>query len=394
MEPYLIGLAHGLSQIAAGDEEYSFLAFQGNSEWIGPYIRGRCRLVHVNVNPESVVFRRIPGTRRLWHGISPMFGRRALPVPTSCEIRGCANADVIHFTKQTAFLTDIPSIFQPHDLQHLHFPQYFSRHERLHREVTYRAFCEQAAVVAVASTWVKNDLIHHYGLRPDKIEVVPLAPPIAAYEEPTADDLTRIKDELALPNGYILYPAHTWPHKNHLGLLEALRLLRDEGTVVPAVFSGAVTEHTRKIEKRAHELGLDNDVHSVGFVEPTTLAGLYRLAAAVVLPTRFEAASFPLWEAFKAGIPAACSSVTSLPEQAGDAALLFDPHDSEDIAAAIKRVVLDERTRSDLIRRGAARIKDLSWERTAATFRSLYRRLQGLTPPPEDTAVVAAAPPL
>ncbi len=127
---------------------------------------------------------------------------------------------------------------------------------------------------------------------------------------------------------------------------------------------------------------------------PKDLRAILVLADSVVIPSLFEAASAPLWEAFAAGKPAACSNVTSLPAQAGDAAILFDPHDIDAIAGAVRKLWQDAATRERLVRVGRERVASFTWERTARTFRAHYRRLtkRGLTD--EDRALMAAPAPL
>ena len=298
----------------------------------------------------------------------------------------------MHFTTQSGFLTSIPSVYHPHDLQHLHLPEYFTRKVRATREVTYRTLCAQAEMVAVASTWVKQDLIARYHLDPAKIRVIPLAPPVQAYPEPTDADLESARSALALPEAFILYPAQTWPHKNHVMLLRALALLRDRhGLEIPLVCSGHVTSHARAIEATAGELGLADTLRFEGFVSPLELKCLYRLCRAVVVPTLFEAGSFPMAEAFSVGAPVACAEVTSLPEQAGDAAILFDPRSAEEIAEAIRRLWTDPELRRTLVARGRERIRSSTWRETARIFRAHYRRIGGRTLQGDDRQLVAAS---
>lgn len=301
--------------------------------------------------------------------------------------------DVIHFPKQKAFLTDIPSIFHPHDLQHLHFPEFFTAYTRYYREFTYRAYCSQARMVAVASSWTKDDLIRHYRLPAEKISVVPLAPLLNAYPETSQEARQAVRGRYSLPDVFGFFPAQTWPHKNHMGLLEALAILRDRyGVCVPFVFSGRMNDFYRKIEARLHELRLDDQVQSLGFVDPQELNCLYDLCRCVVIPTKFEAGSFPLWEAFLAGAPVACSRVTSLPQQAGDAAILFDPDDPEDIALAIYRLWTGDALREQLVLRGSERIRSFNWDKTARTFRAHYRKLALRSLSQEDLDLLAAPP--
>jgi glycosyltransferase involved in cell wall biosynthesis len=108
------------------------------------------------------------------------------------------------------------------------------------------------------------------------------------------------------------------------------------------------------------------------------------MAQFVVIPTLFEAASGPLYEAWYDGAPVACSNVTSLPEQASDAALLFDPRSTESIAAAVAEMATNGKLRETLRERGERRLKDFSWERTAKAYRAVYRRAAGQPLEEED----------
>jgi glycosyltransferase involved in cell wall biosynthesis len=235
--------------------------------------------------------------------------------------------------------------------------------------------------LVVASEFVRRDLVERYHVRPERVQVIPWAPPPLG---PTART-TRTQDFAALKGKYgladapfALYPAMTWEHKNHLRLLEALAGLRGDGPVrTRLVCTGHKTDFWPRIERRVHELGLEEQVMFPGLVPREELGALYRAAQFVFIPTLFEAASAPLFEAWQHGAPAACSSVTSLPEQAGDAALLFDPLSVEGIAGAFARMANDEGLRDELRRRGARRLADFSLERTAKAYRAVYRRAAG-----------------
>jgi glycosyltransferase involved in cell wall biosynthesis len=253
-------------------------------------------------------------------------------------------------------------------------PEFFDARERDKRDLMLRSFCEQAKVVSVTSSWVKRDLIEQYGLPAEKVAVVPLTGSLGAYPTPGDADLTRVRESFKLPEAFVFYPAQTWPHKNHLALLEALAELRRRGMVVPLVCSGHQNEYFGTIQKRIAELGLSGHVRFIGFVSPVELQCMYRLCRCVCIPTLFEAASGPLNEAFMAGAAAACSNVTSLPEQAGDAAVVFDPRNVAEIAAAVERLWTDAGLRRVLAERGKARVARFTWERAARHFRALYRR--------------------
>jgi len=393
----VIGMAHALSQID-GDDEFLFLAWPDENDWIHPYVSGPCRMLFTSGHsPRSSLktwLRNNVGvTKTIRDALMPYVARHVYRVGPSDGTIERASADLMHFTFQLGFLTSVPSIYHPHDLQHRHFPQYFSRRESLYRDIVYRTLCDQATMVAVTSSWVKRDLVEQFGLADGKVQVVPLAPVLTAYPEPTADDLNRTRAAYDLPEDFILYPAQTWAHKNHLGLLTALALLRDtRDLTVNLVCSGARNDFFPEVEAHARRLRLEDQFQFVGFVSALDLQALYRLARAVVIPSKFEAASFPLWDAFLSGVPAACSTVTSLPEQAGDAALLFDPDSPEQMADAIQRLWTDDALRRTLVERGKANVSRFTWDRTARHFRAHYRRIARRALTDEDVEILSAPP--
>lgn len=299
----------------------------------------------------------------------------------------------MHFLSQHGFRTTVPSIYHPHDLQHIHLPEFFTEEQRETRELWYRTLCEQATMIAVASSWTKSDVEQHFRLPRGKVQVVPLAPPTAAYGEATDAEVAEVTARLGVPNAYVLYPAQTWPHKNHIGLLNSLAELRKrEGLVLPLVAAGHQNEFFPEIARRIREFDIEDQVYWPGFVSPSDLQALYRGARCVVIPTKFEAASGPLWEAFLAGVPTACSNVTSLPAQAGDAAILFDPDSSEQLVSAMRRLWLDEDLRAHLVTAGRRRVAAFTWDRTARIFRAHYRRLANRVLTDEEMLLLATEP--
>jgi len=233
-----------------------------------------------------------------------------------------------------------------------------------------------AQTVAVGSNWIKRDLVRNYRIDADKIQVIPWAPPTKAYSSPSDEYVGSTADRYELQRPFAFYPAMTWEHKNHLRLLDALAHLRDqESMTVRLVCTGR--RHPSfwpRIEATLERLKLQDQVQFLGMVSPEELRAIYRLAQFVVVPTLFEAASGPVFEAWQEGTPVACSTVTSLPEQVGDAALLFDPYSVVAIAESVRRMATDEVLRKDLAQKGMRRLQDFSWERTAKAYRAVYRR--------------------
>lgn len=389
IEQVLIGIAAGLSALQDGDEEFLFLVHAGEEDWIRPHIGGPCRLLFTRRS------RPVRRTRALGRALAERLpatrGRFSVRVSDGTAER--AGADLIHFPIQDAFLTELPSIYQPHDLQHLHFPEYFGHWRLRRRERIYRTHCARAEMVVAMTSWGKRDLIEYYRLPDDKVRVIPWGSVLWEYPAPTAADLDRLRARLALPDRFLLYPAQTWPHKNHERLLEALAIIKtSEGLPVPLVCPGKQNRHFRRIEQRLRELGLAETTTFPGFVSPLELRGLYQLATALIYPSRFEGWGLPVWEAFSAGLPVASSNATSLPGLVDGAGLLFDPDDPSQIAERVLELWRDPDLRTDLAERGRERSRLASFDHTARLFRAHYRRIGGRELADEDRILLAAQP--
>jgi glycosyltransferase involved in cell wall biosynthesis len=304
------------------------------------------------------------------------------------ESLGC---DCIHFPTQWYMLCALPTIYNPHDLQHLHYPQFFAPQELAWRETIYPAACRLSQAVAVGTQWIKEDVVRRYGIDADKVQVIPWASPTDFYKQPQPGHLSTVTAKYQLERPFALYPAVTWPHKNHLRLLEAIAHLRDRrGLIVRLVCTGSpYPSFQPRIEERVRELNLTSQVRFLGFVPEDDLRALYRLAQFLVMPTLYEADSCPIHEAWSEGLPVASSNITALPDQVHDAGLLFDPNNVAEMADAVERLSTDEELRDDLRARGYRRVKDFDWGRTAKAYRALYRRAANHPLTDEDQSLLA-----
>jgi glycosyltransferase involved in cell wall biosynthesis len=387
----LIGLAAGLAELG-GEDEYQFLVFEAEQDWLRPYLSDRGKLLPVPEPPVSLkrrLLREAAGRSDTLRKLAARTGKAvAVAVPESDGTVERAGADVVHLAIPLGFRTRLPAVYTVYDLQHLHFPEYFHPATTLRRETAYRALSADAGAVTTLSHWGRLDLLERYGLEPQKLYAGGLASVLSLYPEPSAEDLARVGERV--PDQFAYFPANTWPHKNHLALLEALALLRDRGLAIPLVCSGVKTDFFATIEARIRELKLE-DVRFLDYVGPTELRALYQLCRCVVFPTRFEGWGMPLTEAFAAGRPAACSAIPPLLEQSKDAALTFDPDDPAAIADALAQVWTDEALREELVERGAAEAASLSWARIAGVYRALYRQVAGEPLTEEETDALEAA---
>lgn len=401
VQQFVIGLATGLSGLGDGDEEYVFLAHREDGGWLEQYVHGPSRILWLDQSAEPVTSpspgqrlrhafgERAPAVRALWRDIRPRRTPQVIEIPASDGTIEEAGVDLMHFPFQAAFTTSVPSIYQPWDLQHVHLPEFFGETERRWRDVTYRAFCQQARLVVVASSWTKQDLVATFGVDARKIAVIGVPAVTSTYETPAPEALVHVRGTFSLPPRFLFYPAQTWPHKNHVRLLAALRMLRDERDMeVHLVCSGARNAHFGRLEAEVRRLGLDHNVQFIGFVDPVQVRALYALARAMVFPSLFEGWGLPVLEAFMAGLPVACSNVTSLPDLVDDAALVFDPTDVRAIADAIARLWREDDLGRMLAERGRRIATGYDWDHTARMYRALYRVTAGRPLTAADRALV------
>jgi glycosyltransferase involved in cell wall biosynthesis len=248
-------------------------------------------------------------------------------------------AQILHCPVQcySIFDFEIPGILHLHDLQHLHFPENFSPGDIAARNHLYGLSADLASKVIATSDFVRDDIVSRMNVPSHKVVTIPATwdPEIEAGLATFPPE--RAREHYSLPSLFGLFPAQFWPHKNHARLVEALAIVRQKAPRFDfkLVFTGN-RGHSGwpKVSETIDRLGLSQEVLCLDYVPVGHLAGIYKNAAFCVMPSTFEASSYPVIEAQLLGCPAMCSDVTSLPELTRNGAgLLFDPFDVEDIAA-------------------------------------------------------------
>jgi alpha-1,3-rhamnosyl/mannosyltransferase len=187
--------------------------------------------------------------------------------------------------------------------------------------------------------------------------------------------LTFHASRLTLPENYILYFGSNKPHKNLVRLIEAWQIANRKSQIAnhELVIAGAWDARYPEAKRRAEELDLADKVSLLGPVAEADLPALYAGAELFVFPSLYEGFGLPVLEAMACGAPVVCSNVSSLPEVAGDAALLVDPLDMDALAAAIVRVLGDEALRSEMRQRGLQQAGRFTWAQTAQQTLEIYR---------------------
>lgn len=278
------------------------------------------------------------------------------------------NISLLHVPVQYSpvYSLKVPVITTMHDLQEFHFPENFSSQERIHRAINNKKALEESSHIFVSFNHIKKDLLKYYSLKDDKISVCP--PPFAEswFTKNDFTDLIVIKNKYSLPNKFILYPAATWQHKNHLNLIKAIYKIKNEGNKISLICTGNKTDYFEKVlTKEITELNLQEEVKFLGIIPESDLISLYKLTTLVVIPTMYEAGSGPLYEAMRYNVPVICSNITSLPETMKNHEFVFSPDDIQEISEKIKKGINDSEFRQRNLENSRLRIeyyKSLNYE--------------------------------
>ena len=289
------------------------------------------------------------------------FPLKVLP-PLSQVSAACL--DVMLYVKPTlhVFQWDYPCVFPVHDLQHRlqpQFPEVSAGGEWRRREYLYRNAIPKARAILVDSEVGKEDVLSLYFAESQRVFPLPyIAPEHLRSANLTSSSLETVQQRYRLPQEYLFYPASFWTHKNHLCLLEAVYILREQhGVSVRLVLAGSKRHDYPKVLEQVHRLRLSEQVLFLGYVPDEDMEALYRMAFALVMPTFFGPTNIPVLEAWAYGCPVITSDLRGIREQVGDAALLVDPQRAEQIAEAVLRLCRQPGLRQTLIDLGKKRLQ-------------------------------------
>ncbi len=271
-----------------------------------------------------------------------------------------------------------PSVLTFHDMQQEFFPEFFSPKELRQRRMTYQASVQEANAVITVSAHAKNCLVEKYGISPLKVHVVHSGCGNEFYIRELAS-LSETITTLNLERPFMFYPAATWPHKNHIRLLEAVKLLIDQGNFDgELLLTGAQKNAHWDVNEAIKRLRLEAKVRWLGYLPQNVIPQLYNLAKLMVFPSLFEGFGLPVVEAMASGCPVACSQNSSLPEVGGKAAVYFDPLNVEDIAEKISLIWSDDEAREKIRQEGLLQAAQFRWEITAKNTVEVYRRVSSM----------------
>lgn len=309
------------------------------------------------------------GTRLVWEQIGLPWHLKRLGI------------DLLHSPHYTAPLLKVCKLVVTfHDMTFQLMPEAHGLLKRVFFPMIMHWSARFADKLIAASESTRKDVIRLLGVAPGKIV------PIMVAANPVFGVLPRVQVEQAcarynlLPNGYILYVGVLEPRKNVPLLIEAYASLAREFPHVPLVIVGKKGWMYDEIFERVTVLGLQDRVRFLGHIPRPDLIALYNGARVVVYPSRYEGFGVPVLEAMQCGTPVITTNVSSIPEVAGDAALMIDPDDVQGLGTALRRTLTDDALARDLAERGLARAARFSWQRCAEETLAVYRSVGQLSP--------------
>ncbi|MGE0089580.1 MAG: glycosyltransferase family 4 protein [Bacteroidales bacterium] len=279
------------------------------------------------------------------------------------------NADL--FISPDGFLslsTDVKSIAVFHDINYMHYPKDFPFLVRHYYHYFSPRFAKKADRIVTVSEYSKNDIVSQFSILPELIDVVYNGANLI-YNPITDIEKLTTKQKHTSGNDYFIFVGALSPRKNVSNLLLAFDRFKNQTfSMAKLLIVGEKMFKTRKMKRVYSQMLFKDDVIFAGRMSPEELKYLYGSAIALTFVPYFEGFGVPMIESMNCGIPVITSNVTSMPEIAGEAALLVDPFSVNSIADAMIRIYADDHLRNELITKGSVQCKKFSWDKTAERF--------------------------
>lgn len=269
--------------------------------------------------------------------------------------------EVLFFTKQLNFIPnlDVKIITPVHDLMHRYEPEFPEvRKDYFERELKFKRQAKYADYILTDSKLGAEQFVESYlkakNNKKPHVVVLPFIVP---------EHVLETKEEyIDVPNKYVFYPAQFWKHKNHINLVKAIQILKESIEDIHLILVGSEKGCRLEIEKYILEHGLEKNITILGFVSNENITYLYRHAVGMIMPSYFGPTNIPPLEAMALGCPVAVSNKYAMPEQVGDAGLLFNPDSPEEIASCIKKLWTERELREEMIEKGHRKISEWTKE--------------------------------
>ncbi len=284
------------------------------------------------------------------------------------------NIDVFYSGDTYASMkTSVATLIVCHDIAYRHYPDHIRTSHKRYYQNNFPKFHRKADHIVAVSNFTKQDIIRTYEIDPKKVTVGYNATP-SGFVPLAEKDKIEIRKELTEGNPYFMYVGSLHPRKNVVNLIKAFDLFKKQhGTNHKLVLVGRMAWKNEALKKTYETTAHRDDIIFTGHISNGQLPRYLAAATALTYVSVFEGFGIPILEGMSSGTPVITSNVSSMPEVAGNAALLIDPHDPESIAKGMHKIISNTQSRQDLISKGFERAKAFSWQNTA---NHIYQELE------------------
>jgi glycosyltransferase involved in cell wall biosynthesis len=292
--------------------------------------------------------------------------------------------DLIHVQYTAPLNCPVPVVVSVHDVSFIEHPEYFRFPRASQLRLTVKRTALAAAKIVTGSEFSRASIARAYGLDPAGIAVIPNAASSIFRPMDPQKAARRVSSRFGISAPFLLTVGDQQPRKNHVGLIRAFSevVRAHPGLRCDLVIAGKETWFSPRVRTAARESGLADRIRFTGFVTDEELLLLYNACDVFVFPSLYEGFGLPVLEAMACGRAVACSTASALPEVADAAAVLFDPWSTDEMARAIKDLLLDQELRARMQRLGLNRAAQFSWRRTAERTLQVYDEVASLRKSP------------
>lgn len=349
---YAVEIAECLEELS--DTKYELIALCKNKLWRKWCNEKRIKyfmIGNIDQEPKQMIRnRRFPSLYTIYNTYNTELGK----------IVHNENIDIL-FATTPMYIPKVKAkmIMPIHDLMHRYEPSFPEvRKEYQGRELVYKFQARCADYLLTDSKLGKKQFIESYLRRNKKkpqIVVLPYTVPKHISE--------AMEEYIEVPERYVFYPAQFWKHKNHINLIRAIQILKRDISDIHLILVGSEKNNGKYIKEYIKKNGLETNITIMGFVSNGNIAYLYRHAVGMIMPSYFGPTNIPPLEAMTLGCPVAVSNKYAMPEQVGDAGLLFNPDSPEEIAACIRKLWTDTKMRETMIKKGYNKVHEWTKEK-------------------------------
>jgi glycosyltransferase involved in cell wall biosynthesis len=314
-------------------------------------------------------FKRISKSHQLWYLYLPL---GLNDISKKVDIVHCINAEPIYLKPKNAKL--INTIY---DIIPYLFPETYTFSTSFRFKCILPITLKISDKIIVISHHTKKDIIKHFKIPEDKIKVIHLAAN-ENYKPLKENEINKVRKKYNLNYPFILYVGGLEPKKNIPTLLKALYKLKKQGIEHKLVITGEKRWKYKSIFETMEKLNLQRDVIFTGYVPDEDLPALYNAADLFVYPSLYEGFGLPPLEAMQCGTPVITSNTSSLPEVVGDAGIMVNPYDVDELANEMYEVLTNDGLRDELSKKGLERAKLFSWKKCAEETLKVYEEVYNM----------------